>query len=45
MVILEYITAIFYILRPLGNVLEIFPDLVYCVKKNLATLTRSCSLP
>jgi hypothetical protein len=37
---LEYFTAIWYILRPFGNVVAIwyiFPLLVYCVKKNLAT--------
>jgi hypothetical protein len=40
---LEYFKAIWYILWPLGNVVEIwyiFPVLVYFVKKNLATLLR-----
>jgi hypothetical protein len=35
---LVYFTAIWYILWPFGNLLVIFPALVYCVKKNLATL-------
>jgi hypothetical protein len=38
---LEYILAIWYILWPLGALVatwNIFPVLVYCVKKNLATL-------
>jgi hypothetical protein len=41
---LEYFTAIWYILWPFGNVaaiLYISPVLVYCVKKNLATLVRT----
>jgi hypothetical protein len=38
---LEYITDIWYILWPHGNLAAIwyiFPVLVYCVNKNLATL-------
>jgi hypothetical protein len=38
---LEYIMNIWYILWPFGNLMAIwyiFPILVYCVKKNLATL-------
>jgi hypothetical protein len=38
---LEYFTAIWYTFWPLVNVVVIwyiFPVLVYCVKKNLATL-------
>jgi hypothetical protein len=36
----EYFTAVCYILRPLGNVVVVFPVLVDCVKKNLATLVN-----
>jgi hypothetical protein len=43
---LEYFKAIWYILRSLGNAVAIFPVLVCCVKKNLATLIsgRKCTV-
>jgi hypothetical protein len=37
-VTLEFITVIWYILWPIGNLHAISPILVLCVKKNLATL-------
>jgi hypothetical protein len=41
---LEYCTAISYILWPFGGNLVYFPPfLVYCVKKNLATLIGQAS--
>jgi hypothetical protein len=42
---LEFITAVWYILCPFGNLVVIwyiFPVLVYCVKKNMATLMYIC---
>jgi hypothetical protein len=41
---LEYCTIIWYILRPFGNVVVICVILVYCVKKNLATLVGMSGL-
>jgi hypothetical protein len=41
----EYNTAIWYILWPFGNFVAIwyiFPVLVFCVNKNLATLMQRC---
>jgi hypothetical protein len=35
---LKYTMTIWYILRPFGKVVAIFPRLVNCIKKNLATL-------
>jgi hypothetical protein len=41
---LEYITAVWYIIGPFGNLVVswyFFPVLIYCIKKNLATLLRT----
>jgi hypothetical protein len=38
---LEHITASWYMLWPCGNLVVISSILVYCVKKNLATLVST----